>query len=113
MGVVDVIMVGKLGEVPLAAVSAGHIWSFGVLIFAMGILNGLDPFFAQSHGAGDKREQGHALVRALLLAALLAIPATLLHFWAAPALTVLGQPATSSMKPLATVKPSHWDVPAS
>jgi MATE family multidrug resistance protein len=93
MGVVDVLMIGDLGEVPLAAMTAGHIWSFGVLVFTMGVMSGLDPFFAQSHGAGNKMEQGHALARSLVLALLMSVPATLLHFVAGPALTLLGQPA--------------------
>jgi MATE family multidrug resistance protein len=112
MGVTDVIMVGDLGEVPLAAVTAGHIWSFGVIIFAMGVLSGLDPFFAQSHGAGDHRAQGHALARSILLALLLSIPATLLHYIAGPALQMLGQPAEIIASSAAYCKAMAWGCPA-
>jgi MATE family multidrug resistance protein len=112
MSVTDIIMVGELGEVSLAAVTAGHIWSFGVIIFAMGMLSGLDPFFAQSHGAGDLREQGHALARSILLALLLSIPATLLHFVAGPALDLLGQPDEIIATSAAYCEAMAWGCPA-
>ncbi len=92
MGVVDVGMVGRLGTGPLAAMALAHTWGFSSLIFARGATHGLDPLVAQAHGAGDRPGASRALLQGLVLAALLAIPVSLLHLVAAPGLGLLGQP---------------------
>ena len=93
MGVVDTLMVGRLGAESLAAVAIGATWSFAALIPAMGACSGLDPWFAQAYGAGRPDEAGRALVRGALVLAVMAAPVVALHLVAAPALTALGQPA--------------------
>jgi MATE family multidrug resistance protein len=92
MTVVDVMVVGHLGEDALGSVALGHTWTFGVSIVAMGTASGLDPLIAQAFGAGDRRGAGLALLRGLVLVTLLAIPTTALHLVAEPGLRLMGQP---------------------
>jgi MATE family multidrug resistance protein len=93
MGVEDLIMIGPLGENAVAAVGAGNLWSFGVLVLAMGTLRGLDPVYSQAHGAGDATAGAAALARGIVLALLLSVPVMALHLLGGPMLALLGQPA--------------------
>ncbi len=92
MGVVDVAMVGRLGAASLAAMAMAHTWGFSSLILARGATHGLDPLVAQAHGAGDRSAASRALVRGLVMASVLAVPVTGLHFVAEWGLGVLRQP---------------------
>lgn len=92
MGLVDTLMVGHVGQLALAGVSLGNLWSFAFIIFGMGLLRGLDPYFAQAHGAGDRRSVEIVLGRALVMATLAALPITAVHALAGPGLLELGQP---------------------
>ena len=93
LGAEDVLLVGRLGGEALAAVSAGHLWSFAVLLAGLGTMRGLDPLFAQAHGAGDKEAGAAALWRAFILALVISVPVTVAHLLAEPALRLLNQPA--------------------
>lgn len=92
LGAEDVLMVGRLGETELATVSAGHIFHFGLLVLGFGVMRGLDPIFAQAHGAGDRDTGAAALGRAVLLALGLSLPLAAAHWAAEPVLRALGQP---------------------
>lgn len=93
MGVVDLMVVGSLGEIPLAAVGLGNTWTFAGLVVALGTASGLDAFITVAYGADRPREAGRAALNGgvvlLAVGALLAIQ----HAAAAPALTLLMQPA--------------------
>jgi MATE family multidrug resistance protein len=93
LGVVDTVMVGRVGVEALAAASLGHLWTFGTLIFAMGAVYGMDPLVTQAHGARDRRQLGLSLQRGILLAALVSVPITVLWALTEPALILLGQEA--------------------
>ena len=99
MGVADMIMVGHLGKPELAAVAAGHLWGFTIVMFGRGIIHGLDPVVAQAHGAGDLVGSRRALASGLGLSVLLAIPLFIWHFFGAAGLGLLGQP--ESVLPMA------------
>ncbi len=92
MGVADMIMVGHLGKLELAAVAAGHLWGFTMIMFGRGVLHGLDPIVSQAHGAGDADGSRRALASGLGLSVLLAIPLFVWHFYGAAGLGFLGQP---------------------
>jgi len=92
MGVVDVVMVGRVSEADLAAVALGHLVVFGVLSFGLGLLMVLDPVIAQAVGARDERALRRGLQRGLLLATLLAVPAAAVMTLAGPLLDALDQP---------------------
>ncbi|WP_045118327.1 MATE family efflux transporter [Haliangium ochraceum] len=74
LGVVDTLMVGRLGVHELDAVSLGNVWVHGTLIFGMGMVLGLDPIFAQAHGARDGKRVGLTLQQGLVVALLASVP---------------------------------------
>lgn len=110
MGAVDLMMVGPLGEVPLAAVGMGNLWSFGVLILGIGVLRGTDPVFSQGHGANDRVLVGASLARVLLLSLLLTVPLDLLHRVSGPVLHLLEQPAAAIQPATAYVSAVRWGI---
>jgi MATE family, multidrug efflux pump len=92
MGVVDLVMVGRVSATAIAAVAAGNLYFFTTTIFGMGALLTLDPVVAQAVGAGDDEGVTRGLQRGLLLAALLALPTMALLLPGGPVLRLLGQP---------------------
>jgi MATE family multidrug resistance protein len=93
MGVVDTIMVGHLSAVALAAVALGNLYFFGLGVFGMGTLMVLDPVVAQAVGARDGPAIARGVQRGVLVALMLALPATLLLLPAEPFMTMARQPA--------------------
>lgn len=91
LGVVDTLMVGHVDVRTLAAASLGHVWTFGTLIFGMGVVIGIDPLVAQAHGAGDARRQSLALQRGILVGLAASAPVALLWWWTDRAMALLGQ----------------------
>lgn len=70
IGVVDTIMSGHLGTIPLAAVSiGGALWGIGVM-FVLGILMATPPLISEFDGAGQRHKIG-PLVRQLMWLALI------------------------------------------
>ena len=67
MGVVDVIMVGRLSAVALAAVAIANIYMFTFTIFGMGVLMALDPIISQALGAADNLAVKRGLQRGMAL----------------------------------------------
>ena len=91
LGVVDTMMVGRVSVQVLGAAALGHVWTFGTLVFAMGVILGMDPLVTQAHGSGDPVRQGRALQRGLILALLLTIPIGVLWALTDRAMILLGQ----------------------
>jgi len=96
LGVVDVLMVGRVGVEALAAASLGRVWSFGTLLLGMGLVLGIDPLVTQAHGRRDAREVGLALQRGLVIALLASVPVGVLWLLVEPGLRLLGQSAELS-----------------
>jgi MATE family multidrug resistance protein len=93
MGVVDTLMVGRLGARSLAAVALGNLYFFLLAVFGMGTLMVLDPVVAQAVGAEDREGAARGVQRGVLLAGLLALPAAVLLLLAEPFMRFAGQPA--------------------
>src|ERR671911_409941 len=93
MGVVDTIMVGHVSPVALASVALGNLYFFGLGVFGMGTLMVLDPVVAQAVGARDDPAVARGIQRGVLIALLLALPATLLLLPAEPFMVLARQPA--------------------
>jgi len=91
LGVVDTMMVGRVSVQALGAAALGHVWTFGTLVFAMGVIYGMDPLVTQAHGSGDPVRQGRALHRGLLLAMIVSIPVGVLWALTDKAMILLGQ----------------------
>ncbi|BAH38785.1 putative multidrug resistance protein MdtK [Gemmatimonas aurantiaca T-27] len=77
MGVVDAIMVGKLGGAAIAAVALGNFYFFNISVFGIGLLFAIDPVVAQAVGAGDHAAASRGVQRGLLLATAAAVVVTL------------------------------------
>lgn len=72
MGVVDTLMVGRLGVTALAAVGLGNYVSWWPSAFVLGMITGVTTLVAQAVGAGKPRAAGVALFQGIYLALLLA-----------------------------------------
>jgi MATE family multidrug resistance protein len=77
MGLVDTMIVGRVGPEALGAVSIGSHLFFTVAITGIGMLLGLDYLVSHAHGAGRPDEARRALVQGLYLSLLLAAVLTL------------------------------------
>ena len=58
MGVVDSIIVGRLGATELGAVGLGGMWIWTITAFFVGTSTGVQTFVAQQHGAGRSSQCG-------------------------------------------------------
>ncbi len=92
MGVVDIIMVGRVSPEAIAAVALGNVYFFAVSIFGAGLLMALDPVVAQAVGAGDGPAVARGLQRGLVLAGLVSVLASALLLPAEPVLRLARQP---------------------
>ena len=93
MGVVDTIVVGHVSARELAAASLGHLYVFGLAIFAMGTLWSIDPIVSQAAGAKDREGIALGVQRGLLLAVAIGAVLTLLCLPAEHVFRWLRQPA--------------------
>jgi len=75
MGLVDTLMVGRLGPEAIGAVGMGSTLFIGVCIFAMGLLLGLDTLVSQAFGA-RRMDDCHSWLRHGVALALLLSPPT-------------------------------------
>ena len=91
LGFVDVVMVGHYSTQALAAATLANVWVFGTMMFATGILFGLDPLVSQANGAGDGARCGLSFQRGLALGAALSPLLALSWFFTEPALLLAGQ----------------------
>lgn len=73
MGVVDALMVGKLGGAAIAAVALGNFYFFNASVFGMGLLCAIDPVVAQAVGAGDHEGVARGVQRGIVLAAIVSL----------------------------------------
>jgi MATE family, multidrug efflux pump len=74
MGVSNMVMVGHLGAVPLAAAGLGGMLFFAIGVMLQGVPFAVAPLAAEALGAGDRAGAGRVAAAGLVLAALLALP---------------------------------------
>jgi MATE family multidrug resistance protein len=91
MGLVDTAFVGRVSTEALAAVGVGNLWSWGSMVFGLGVLLAVGPLLAQAHGAGDRDGFGRTLRRGLVIGLGTAVLATVLQLVAEPGLLLFGQ----------------------
>jgi MATE family multidrug resistance protein len=91
LGLVDTVMVGRVSVDAIAAASLANVWVFGTLMFANGIVFGIDPLVAQAHGAGHGRLAAVALQRGVVISLLLSIPTLVLWTFTEDFLLFAGQ----------------------
>ena len=85
MGVVDTIMVGRLGPAAIGAVALGNAVCYTPSMFGMGLMLGLDTLVAQAYGRKDHDECHRWLAQGVYLAFIAAVPImagiALASFW--------------------------------
>ncbi|HEV2134857.1 MAG TPA: MATE family efflux transporter [Terracidiphilus sp.] len=89
-GVVDTIMVGRLGPAAIGSVALGNAVYYTPSLFGVGLLLGLDTLVSQAYGAKDHDECHRWLAQALYLAAIATVPIMLFVFGASFAFTRFG-----------------------
>jgi MATE family multidrug resistance protein len=92
MGIVDTLMVGRLGAHAIGAVGLASMLFFAVGVFAMGLLLGLDPLVAQAFGAGRLDECHRWLVDGVWLSLVVAVPTVALVYGMRASLDAWGLP---------------------
>ena len=78
MGMVDILMVGRLGAEAIGAVGIGTAIFNAVCVFSLGMLLGLDTLVSQAFGARRLDECHRWLIHGVVLSLVLTIPAMLL-----------------------------------
>ncbi len=70
MGVVDILMVGRLPDsaVAIGGASLGNAIFFGIAVFGIGLMSGLDTLVSHAFGAGDMRDARRSLAGGIGLA---------------------------------------------
>lgn len=74
LGAVDTAVVGRLGELELAAIGLGNGLYFSLSIAGLGIMRGLDPMISQAVGADETKEADQMLWQAAWLTLILSLP---------------------------------------
>jgi MATE family multidrug resistance protein len=82
MGVVDTIMVGRLGPLAIGAVALGNAICYTPSIFGVGLMLGLDTLVSQAYGRKDQDECHRWLAQGVYLACIAAVP-IMLGIWLA------------------------------
>ena len=101
MGVVDSVIVGRLGAAELGAVGLGGMWVWTLTCFFVGTSTGVQTFVAQHHGAGRMDECGTWSWQGLASVVPLAgVVACLILFFADSIIQILAP--SESIAPLAT-----------
>ena len=77
MGVVDTMMVGRLGPAAIGAVALGNAICYTPSIFGIGLMLGLDTLVSQAYGREDHDECHRWLAQGVYLACLAAAPITI------------------------------------
>ena len=108
MGFVDVMMLGRISAVDLAAAALGNFYFFMTSIVGMGVLMALDPVVAQAVGARDEPGIARGVQRGLLLTLGVTVAIGLAYLPAAAVLSWLGQP--TEVTPLAAAY-VRWCIP--
>ncbi|MBX7193806.1 MAG: MATE family efflux transporter [Sandaracinaceae bacterium] len=93
LALVDVAVVGRLGETAIAAAGLGNAIFFTTTLFGLGVLFGLDPLLAQAIGAKEPRRAARALVAGTYAALMVSVPLSLIILALSHAVPHLGAPA--------------------
>jgi MATE family multidrug resistance protein len=92
MGIVDTLMVGRLGAHAIGAVGLAGMLFFAVAVFAMGLLLGLDPLVAQAFGAGRIDDCHRWLIDGVWLSVVVAVPTVALLYVLRASIGIWGFP---------------------
>jgi MATE family multidrug resistance protein len=91
IGVVDTLMLSRVGVTELAAGALGNAWQWTFLSLGLGLVMGIDPLISQAHGRGDGPGTALALQRGIVLALIVSVPIMVASVWSERGLLALGQ----------------------
>jgi len=94
IGVVDTLMLSRVGVTALAGAALGNAWQWTALSLGLGLVMGIDPLISQAHGRGDGPATALALQRGIVLALLASVPVMLFCAVSERGLVLLGQDPT-------------------
>lgn len=89
-GIVDTIMVGRLGPAAIGAVALGNAVYYTPSLFGIGLLLGLDTLVSQAYGREDHDACHHWLAQGVYLAAIATLPLMILVIAASYGFTHVG-----------------------
>lgn len=92
VGIVDNIMVGKLGATELAAVSLGNSFVFIAMSLGIGFSTAITPLVAEADGKGDIEKGRSAFHHGLYLCTILGVVLFTIIFFSKPLIAFMGQP---------------------
>jgi multidrug resistance protein, MATE family len=92
----DLALIGRLGDVAVAAAALGQIVMFGAFVLGMGLVSAVAPLTAQGFGARNPRLVRRALRAGLWAAVFAGIPLTAVQLAGEPLLLAAGQSAELS-----------------
>ncbi|MEM6786490.1 MAG: MATE family efflux transporter [Myxococcota bacterium] len=90
LGFVDTAVVGRRGDVELAAVGMGSAVYFAAAITGAGVVLGIDPLISQALGAGRAARARATMAQGVWLGLLLAVPLALVALLGGAALEAMG-----------------------
>jgi MATE family multidrug resistance protein len=99
MSFVDTVMLGRYSTEAMAAAVIANAVVFSTIMFANGILFGLDPLITQAHGGGRGADTAIALQRGVVLSVALSVPVGVSWLYAGDFLIWMGQ--AEELAPLA------------
>lgn len=108
MGLVDTIMVGRLGKEALAGVALGNTVFFFFTVTSMGVVMAVGPMVSQAHGAGEHEPIERSVRQGFWLVAALTVPAVLILWNIGPLLVSIGQPATTVADAMGYIHAIVW-----
>ena len=111
MGLVDTLMVGRLGPAELAGIALGAMAFFFVSIVVGATLFAVGPLVAQATGARRPAEAAEAARHGVALGALLAVPVMLLLWFIGPLMALLGQDPDTAALATGYLRAVVWSVP--
>ena len=104
LGVVDTVMIGRVGVVELAATAFAHMLVHFVFITGIGMLSAVSVLVSHAYGAGRKHEAGEMLRRGLAMALTCGVLMFFLLWGSFPVLHLFGQP----IEVVEMAKPYLW-----
>lgn len=91
VGVVDTLMLSRLGVAELAASALANSWQWTFMSMGLGLVMGIDPLISQAHGRGDGPGAALAMQRGVVLAVLISAPICVAMALTRQGLLLLGQ----------------------
>ncbi|WP_405221287.1 MATE family efflux transporter [Lentisalinibacter sediminis] len=91
MLIIDMIIVGHLGSIELAAVGLAGDWFYVLLLIGMGTVSMVAVLVAQARGRGDMQAAGRVVEQGLLVATVFSLPVMIATWYLAPLLGLAAQ----------------------